>query len=165
MARKLPLEAFQHYVSLGTGRSYQAVADHFRVCKSTVSNRARDEGWQARLEELDKTAREQFEKHAVKELELVRERQLKGARALQAKALEALRDLPAERGIRAGAALSIAWKHELLLLGEPTERNASVEEVTKREIRELLVVGDRDTAEEDWSEFEDDREEHADPAA
>jgi hypothetical protein len=35
--------------------------------------------------------------------------------------------------------LQIAWRHELLLLGEPTERSElSVEEITKREMATLL---------------------------
>ena len=46
------------------------------------------------------------------------------------------------------SALAIAWKHELLLLGEPTERTASIEEITRHEIRTLLrAVRDDDAPE------------------
>jgi hypothetical protein len=69
---------------------------------------------------------------------------------LQGKALEMLRDLPAERAIKAASALGVAWRHELLLLGEPTERAANVEEVTRREVRELLIGSDE---EDDWSDL------------
>ncbi len=137
--RKLPSDAFEHYLGLGVARSYQAVAEHYSVTKATVTNRAKREGWQDRVSELERMAREQFEQEARSELKAVRERHLKGARALQGKALEALRDLPPERAVRVASALSVAWKHELLILGEPTERTANVEEVTRREMRELLV--------------------------
>lgn len=154
--RKLPAEAFQHYLGLGVGRSYSAVAEHFGVAKGTVVKRAKTENWQERIGELERTAREQFEAGARREMQAVRERQLKAARALQGKALEALRDLPAERGIKAATALNIGWRHELLLLGEPTDRNSTVvEEVTRREMRDLLL---RDGEDEDWSAFEGDAE-------
>jgi hypothetical protein len=44
----------------------------------------------------------------------------------------------------------VGWRQELLLLGEPTERAANVEEVTRREVRELLVGSDD---EDDWSDL------------
>ncbi len=46
---KLPDNAFEVYLLLGEGRSYQALADHFDVSKRTVASRAKDEGWQERL--------------------------------------------------------------------------------------------------------------------
>lgn len=152
--RKLPADAFQYYLGLGTGRAYSAVAKHYGVAKGTVVNRAKAEGWQARITEMERAAREQVQRDAQNEMVAVRERQLKGARALQAKALEALRDLPPERAIRAASALNVAWKHELLLLGEATDRNATVvEEVTKREMHALLM---KDEEEDDWSQFDGD---------
>ena len=74
-------------------------------------------------------------------LDEVRDRQVKSARILQAKALEALKNLPPERAIKAATALSIGWKHELLLMGEPTDRTATVEDVIKREYERWMVVG------------------------
>ena len=147
--RKLPTDSFEFYLSLGMGRSYQAVADRYSVSKQAVTNRASKEGWQERIAELERIAREQFEADARSEMKAVRERQLKAARALQGKALEMLRDLPAEKAIKAASALNVGWKHELLLLGEPTERAASVEDVTRREVRELLVGRDE---EDDWGD-------------
>ena len=144
--RKLPTESFEYYLGLGVGRSYRAVAKHYNVSKVAVTNRGTKEGWQARIAELERVAREQFEQDARSEMKAVRDRQLRAARALQGKAIEALRDLPPERAVKVASALNIGWKHELLLLGEPTERNANVEEVTRREVRELLVVNDED----DW---------------
>jgi len=139
---RIPAEAYEDYLALGTERSYQALADRYGVSKTAIVKRARKENWQSRLADLERQAQERAEKKAVDEMEVVRKRHLQEARFLQARALQALKDLPPERGIRAASALSIAWKHELLLLGEPTERQANVEELIRRETRELLVVVD-----------------------
>ena len=139
---RLPAEAYEHYLELGANRSYQAVADHFGVSKVCVTNRAKKEGWQDRLRELERESRQRSERKAVDELDAVRERQLKAARFLQARAIEALKQLPAEKAVRAASALSIGWKHELLLLGEPTERQATMEELIKREYSEWMTDGD-----------------------
>lgn len=142
MTRKLPSDAFEFYLGLGVGRSYRAVAKQFDCSKVAVTNKARKEGWQARLTELERVARIQFEREACSELKTVKERQLKAARALQGKAIEALRDLPPERAIKAASALNIGWKHELALLGESNDRGSRVEEISRREVRELLQVED-----------------------
>jgi len=143
MAR-VPKGAYADYLALGPGRSYQALAERYGVSKTAVVNRAKKERWRDRIAELERQALERAEKKAVDEMEAVRERHLTEARFLQARALQVLKDQPPERAVRAAAALSIAWKHELLLLGEPTERQASIEEITKREIATLLVRVDDD---------------------
>ena len=139
---RIPAEAYSVYLALGTERSYQALAERYGVSKTAIVKRAKKERWQQRLSDLDRQARERAEEKAVDEMGAVRERHLKEARFLQSRALTALKNLPPEKGIRAAAALNIAWKHELLLLGEPTERQASVEEITREEIRDLLVASD-----------------------
>ncbi len=140
MTRKIPPGAFHFYAEMGMERSYQAVADHYGVSKVAVVKRAKKGNWQARLRELEARAREEADKKAVDSLEVVHARQLKAARYLQSKAVEAMKSLPPERAVKAAAALNIGWKHELLLRGEPTERQANVEEIIKRETRELLKV-------------------------
>ena len=146
---KLPPEAFEHYVSLGLDRSYKAVATHYDVSKVAVVNRARKERWQVRLRELERQSRERSEKKALDAMDAVRERQLKAARYLQSRALEAMKDQAPERAIRAASALAIGWKHELLLLGEPTERQANVEDLIRREYREWMTAeGNKDGDEE-----------------
>lgn len=144
MNKRLPPEAFERYVALGAERSYEAVADHFGVAKITVTRRAKEENWQERVRELESKAREKSEKKIVELMEEVRERHLKAAKILQIKALEALRNLPAEKAVKAAAALAIGWKHELLILGEPTERQATVEEVIKREYERWMVPASDD---------------------
>ena len=98
MKRKLPPEdAFTFYLGLGLGRSYQAVADHFEASKGAVTALAKKEGWQARLAKIEREARGKADEKAVESLEQVNERHLKIARALQGKALEALRGMPTRR--------------------------------------------------------------------
>ncbi len=138
MAR-IPAGAYEDYLALGTERSYQTLADRYGVSKTAIVKRAKKEQWQSRLADLDRQARKRAEEKAVDEMEMVRERHLKEARFLQARALQALKDSAPEKGIRAAAALNIAWKHELLILGEPTERQASVEETIKREYGRWMV--------------------------
>ena len=140
MTRKIPPEAFHYYAEMGLDRSYQAVADHYGVSKVAVVKRAKKENWQSRLRELEERAREKADKKVIDSLEVVHARQLKAARYLQAKAVEVMKNSPPEKAVRAASALNIAWKHELLLLGEPTERQANVEEIIKQETRELLKV-------------------------
>ena len=142
--KKLPPEAFEYYLELGVDRSYRAVAERFGVSKVAVVNRARKERWQDRLRNLERQSRERAEKKAIDDLDAVRERQLKAARYVQTRALEAMRELPAEKAAKLASALNIGWKHELLLLGEPTERQSNVEEIIRREFEEWMVPEEDD---------------------
>jgi ATPase subunit of ABC transporter with duplicated ATPase domains len=150
---RIPEGAFEDYLALGAERSYQTLAERYGVSKTAIVKRAKKERWQERIAELERKAQQRVEAKAVDQMEAVRERHLKEARFLQARAVQALKDLPPERGVRAAAALNIAWKHELLLLGEPTERQASVEELIKRETRDLLMVegSDRGANGTEWA--------------
>ncbi len=144
MANRIPANAYNEYLAMGAERSYQALADRYGVSKVAIYKRAKREGWQDRIAKLETKAREKVEEKTVDKMQEVRERHLREARFLQARALQALKDLPPEKGVRAASALNVAWKHELLLLGEPTERQANVEEITKREMARWLVVEDED---------------------
>ncbi len=55
--KKIPTDAFDHYFSLGPGRSYQQVADQYGVTKRAVTALAKRESWQARLAEVEEKAR------------------------------------------------------------------------------------------------------------
>ncbi len=155
--KRLSPDAFSYYVELGPTRSYEAVANNYGVSKQTVVSRAAKEGWQDRLREAEAKAREAANRKAVDTLQEVKDRQLQEARILERRALEALKALPPEKAAKAASMLQIAWRHELLLLGEPTERaELSVEEVTKREIQTLLRRVEVDAGEDADGE-EDDR--------
>jgi hypothetical protein len=142
MTRKLPKEAFSYYVALGPERSYSRVAEHYGTDKRTVTRHAVKERWAERLAEAEHKAREETEQDAVEILREMNARHLKIAKALQGKALEALRSLPIDRAADVIRALEIGVKQERLIQGEPSERSEmSVEEVTKREMQRWLVLG------------------------
>ena len=143
--RKLPPDAFEHYVSLGPERSYQSVAQHYGVAKRSVTKAAARDDWQARLERIESEARERTDAKLVDSLEEMRERHLKTLRAMNARALAALKQYPLTSGMEAMRAAEMAIKLERLIAGEPSDRTAvSVEEVTKRELSRWLVKPDED---------------------
>lgn len=144
MAARLPKDAFEYYVSLGDGRSYQAVARHFAVTKRAVTNRARKEEWQQRVAELEAKARQGAEQRLAEALEDMNGRHIKSLRIVQARALEALRDMPLQTAMEAVRALDVAIRQERLIRGEPSDRTAiQVEDVIRREYsRWLAIEGD-----------------------
>lgn len=142
MSRKIPKDAFAYYVALGPSRSYQRVADHYGTDKRTVTRHAVKEHWSERLLEAERKAHNVSEDDAVAILREMNTRHLRIAKALQGKALEALRSLPIDRAADVIRALEIGVKQERLINGEPSERSElSVEEVTKREMQRWLVLG------------------------
>ena len=154
--KRLSPDAFSHYVELGPERSYEAVARRYGVSKQTVVSHAAKERWQERLREAEANAREVANKKAADTLAEVKERQLMEARILEHRALDALKTLPPEKAAKAAMMLNIAWKHELLLLGEASERTElSVEDVTRREIQTLLKRVEVDVEEDADGEEED----------
>lgn len=147
---RIPDDAFEIYVAMGAGRSYQALAEKLKVDKRSIVRYATKEKWAERFTKIQEEARAATDKKLVADLQAVREQQLREVRFLRSEALKAMKGLSPEKAIKVAAALNIAWKHELLLLGEPTDRQAStVEEVTKREIQ-TLILGEGE--EDDWGD-------------
>jgi hypothetical protein len=141
MARKLPDDAFEFYIGLGPDRSYQAVADHFAVTKRAVTNRARLEGWQKRVAEIEAKARQGAEQRLVETLEDMNTRHIKSLRIVQARALEALRNMPLQTAMEAVRALDVGIRQERLIRGEPSDRTAiQVEEVIRREYSRWMAA-------------------------
>jgi len=137
--RKLAPDAFEFYVGLGIGRSYQAVAEHFGASKGAVTSLAKKEDWQGRLARIEREARSKADEKAAETLEQVNERHLRIARALQGKALKALGALPLEKARDVIRALDLGVKQERLVLGEPSERAAlSIEDKIEREYERWL---------------------------
>ena len=140
MKRKIPPDAFDHYVALGEGRSYAAVAERYGVTKQAVTKCAARERWQQRLSQIEAKSRVQSERNALEGMAAIRERHFAAARVIQAKALEALRSMSLESALDAVRALDIGIKQERILLGEPSERTAiSIEEVIKREYERWMA--------------------------
>ena len=141
MTTKLGPEAFKFYVSMGPGRSYQGVADHYRASKRAVTKCAVRENWQGRLDAIEEKARERQDEDLVDVVGEMRERHLVTARAIQNRALVALKAFPLTTGMEAVRAAELAIKLERVIVGEPSERTAlSVEKVTKREMRDWLTT-------------------------
>ena len=154
MSGKLGSDAFGFYIGLGDGRCYSAVADHFGVSKRAVVKAAAREGWQERLEAIERDAREVADQKMAETLEEIRSRHLKLLRAMSARVAKALSEFPLTSGWEAMKGAEMLIKLERLLFGEPSERSAlSVEQVTRREMESLLAVdGDEEGSEEgdDW---------------
>jgi hypothetical protein len=143
--RKIPADAFQYYVSLGPQASYEAVAKHYQVTKRSVTKVAAREGWQARLEEIQRKAREGATEKAIETLEAMNDRHVKALRFLQGKAIEILKNSSLGSGIDAAKALELAIRQERLIRGEPSERSAlTIEDVIKREYARWMVPDDED---------------------
>ena len=153
MSRKLPAEAFEFDVGLGPQRAYTAVAKEFGCSKVAVVNMAKRENWQGRLQAIEQKARAESDKKAAETYEEIRERHLRAARIMQAKAIEKLKGSSLDTAMDAVRALEMGVRTERLLLGEPTDRSAvSVEELIKREYQTLLVTAEQ--AEESWNRYE-----------
>lgn len=145
MPQKIPPEAFNYYVALGPDRSYRAVAEHFGVSKRGVTKRAAAENWAERLEKIEAEAREKSDKRLAETVEEMRTRHLKTLRAMSSRALSALKQYPLTSGMDAMRSAELVIKLERLVVGEPSERTAmSVEETTRREIHNLLIVEEDD---------------------
>ena len=151
MPRKLPSDAFSYYHSLGPDRSYEAVAEKYGVSKRTVTRLAKQETWQARVEEIERKAREAADRKAAETIEQTNQRHLRSVKVIQAKALEALRSKSLQHPMDAVRALQLAIKLERLILLEIGERpGAQTIEITmpdwRRHYQERLDRGELPSA-------------------
>lgn len=131
----LPDDPFDHYVSLGADRSYQAVADAYAVTKRTIARRAKRERWQERLAAIESSAREESHARHVETFAQISERHVKMLRAIQSKALAALQTAPMATGAQAARALEAAIKAERAILKPRHEDSTVIDvlaEVTRR---------------------------------
>jgi len=143
--RKIPTNAFDVYFAMGPGRSYDAMAERFRVSKQAITKTATKERWQERVAEIEQRVQADSKEKAVDVLKEMNERHLRVLRAIQAKALETLREKPLRTGMDAVRALELSIRHERLVRGEPSERTEmSVEEVTRREVNRWMTVVDEE---------------------
>ena len=139
MANRIPPEAFDFYVALGPDRSYQKVADEYGVSKRAVTKLAGREGWQRRLEDLERRSRERSDEKAVESLEAMSERHLRLLKLVQGRALETLRSMPLTTAMEAVRALDMAIRQERLVRGQPSERTAvEIEDVIRRQYERWL---------------------------
>lgn len=138
MRNRLPVDAFEYYYALGERRSYQAVAENYGVSKRAVNNLAAREQWQSQVEERDRQVRESLGQKCLESLDEMQERHLKTLKAIQGRAIEALRAMPLSSGMEAVRALELAIRQERMVRGDPTERTTATR--TEDEIDELIVA-------------------------
>lgn len=148
MSSKIPTDAFDYYVALGTERSYQAVADHYGVSKRATTKCAAREDWATRLSKIESAARETSDQRLAETLEETRSRHLRMLRAMGTRAIAALKQYPLSSGMEAMRAAEMVIKLERLVTGEATERHASVEEVIRREFEEWMSTEEEGGAED-----------------
>ena len=167
MSNRIPPDAFDFYASIGAERTHAKVAEEYDVSVRAVSKCASRENWTERLEKIDRDSRERTDKRLGETLDDIRVRHLKTLRVMNARAVEALKQYPLSSAMEAMKAAEVVIKLERLIIGEPTERNAmSVEEITREEIRSLLVVvgggEDTDDADDDEGKDDGDTDDHQD---
>lgn len=153
---KVPDDAFDVYVNMGQGRSYQALAQKYGVDKRTIVRIARREDWKRRLMKIQNDVRRETDRKLVRDLHAVRERHVQQSRFVQGLLLKAMKEAPPREAARMVGPLSLAWRHEMFILGNPEERQATtIEEVTRQEIQTLLVVVGSDEDDESGDEVEE----------
>lgn len=141
MKRKIPSNAFEIYFAMGPGRSYEALAARFDVSKQAITKIATRERWQERVGEIEQRAQAESKEKAVDLVKEMNDRHLRVLRAIQARALETLKEKPLRTAMDAVRALELTIRQERLIRGEPSERTEmSVEEVTRREIQRWMTV-------------------------
>lgn len=151
MNKKVPDEAFAFYVGLGHDRSYQAVADHFKVTKRAIVRTASKNDWSARLALIEREAQERSDKALAEGRAETRTRHLKMVRAMASRAAKAMAEFPLTSGMDGLKAAEMAIKLERLIAGEASDRTeVTIEQVTRAEIDRLLVRDDEPEGDEDW---------------
>jgi hypothetical protein len=151
--KRLPPDAFNFYVALGSERSHKLVADHFDVHKRTVTRTADRENWNERLAAVEKEARENSDKQLAKDLGDQRLRHRKMLTAMASRAARALQEYPLTSGMEGIKAAELVIKLERLLSGEATERTSlDIEQVVRREYQDFMIVEEEDGEEVDHDE-------------
>jgi hypothetical protein len=117
----LPDDAFGRYVAMGVGRTYEGLARLLGVSKRTVVRRAIAERWQERLAQVEEEAQRKTIERAAEDLAGIDERHLRTTRAIQARALDALKNMPINSGMSAVRALDVSVKLERAILGRGKE--------------------------------------------
>lgn len=143
------LRAFEHYYGLGEQRSYDRVANEFKVAASTVKLWARSFGWQTRIRERDLEIARDVAGRTMSDEVTRRERSLQivhMALVQLAKAIAegdvrmTLSDL--DKLIRLEAFLSdeAESRHEVVLSDLKSKTDGELREMVKREIEFLASV-------------------------
>jgi hypothetical protein len=153
--KRLPADAFAHYLSLGVDRRYEQVAAHFGVSKRTVTATAKREHWQKRVAEADGKAREKAAESYVDTLQDMNSKHLKVLQFMLGRGIEGLKNMPVTNFGEAVRAVSKAIEQERLIRGQPTERTENLESIVRREHERWTKRGD---GADEWNYNEETRE-------
>ena len=157
--RKIPQDALAYYVSMGPDRSYQKVAEHYGVTKRAIVNVAKRDRWQAQVEELEHTAREDAREKMRATIEATYEQHMKALRLVFGKGVEALKAMAIDTPADAMKAIQLAIREMRVALGEPTDRTAvSVEDTIRREYERWMTVADSSDDPEEESDGGEDED-------
>lgn len=151
MTRKFDHEAaFGWYVAQGESRSMTSLAKKFGVSRRAVHKAARKGGWHARLDKIEREAKEQFDRKLTETRAEVRERHLKLARAMQSRGVQALQAHQLDDAMAGIKAIDVGVKMERTILGETTENlGISIQERTRREVEVFLATEDEPEDDDD----------------
>lgn len=122
----LPADAFERYVALGAGRTYEALARALGVSKRTVVRRATAEGWQERLAHVERQGLAKAEARLSETAAAITERHLRVLRAIQGRALQALTTAPTGTAAQASATLIAAVRAERAIVSPPETQGIGV---------------------------------------
>ena len=120
MAR-IPSDAFDQYVAMGAGRTYERLATKLGVSKRSIVRRATKENWQERLARIEGAARTKADEKLAETVAAVTERHLRTLRAVQHKALQGLSTAPTGTAAQAAATLIAAVKAERSIVAPPSD--------------------------------------------
>jgi hypothetical protein len=163
VTNKLPEDAFAFYVALGPARSYDTVAEHFKVHKRTVVRSAAREKWPERLAAIEKKTREIVDSKLAEDRSEMDLRHRKLLRAMASRVASALQQYALTTGAEAFKGAETVIKLERLLAGEPSETNSLIiERVTRDEMARFLTSEPESDSE--W-EARDDDDDDDEPAA
>lgn len=145
--------AFDYWVSLGSDRTHEAVADRYGVSVRTVQRRARDEDWTSRLQFVSKAEREgSTEIKDPDALLNALDRQQRFFRDLQVAARKYLKAEGFKSGAEALRALDIGARAERELLKVPPHRDVELTQAEREKADREELVGDD---EDGWGDEED----------
>jgi len=142
MAGKIPKNAVDIYIAMGPSRSYEALAKKLGVAKRSITKKASKEKWQERVAEVEKKARESSLQKTAETLGSINDRHLRLVRAVQGKAIAALKDMPLKSGMDAIRALDITIRQERMLMGINEGTSMIDEEQEKCQASELAAAKD-----------------------
>jgi hypothetical protein len=151
---KIPPEAFEVWVGMGPGRTYDAVARRYGVSKTALANCAKRENWMQRLAKVEREAQLRAEQRVIESIDAMNERHLKVVQVIQGKALETLKNSPIDSAMDAVRALDLAIRHERLIRGEPSERTAVTTESVLKGQFERWMTEESETSEAESPEVE-----------